>query len=587
MMRPMSHPLTAPEISRILHDMAVFMEVRGENPFKARAYANAARLVEGWGTRLFELIANNALAEQQGIGPGLTQAITELAATGRLGAYDELRGALPSGIADLIKIPGLGPKKIQSLFATLHIHTIGELEYACLENRLVALKGFGAKTQDKILAGIAYVKQQQGRHRYDLALAEAETVLAALRAHPAVRRVSIAGSLRRRKDIVKDVDLVASTDAPDDVMAFFTTMPRVERVMSHGPTRSAATLVSGIAVDLRVVEDRAFPYALHHSTGSKEHHTLLRGYAKDRGLKMNEYGLFRGDEEIRCDDETALYAALGLDYIPPELREGSGEIDAAAAHHLPDLVDTPAIRGVFHAHTTYSDGRGSIEDMARAAQAMGYQYLGISDHSHAAHYANGMSPERIAEQRAEIEMVRRKLPGLTLFHGAEVDILPDGSLDYSDEVLAGLDFVIASVHSQFQQTREEMTHRVVRAIRHPAVTMLGHPTGRLILAREAYAIDMDQVLDAAAAAGVVIELNANPRRLDVDWRVCREAKARGIALSINPDAHRIEGLGDVAYGVGIARKGWLSASDIFNTRPAAAMVDYLAQRRARRTMSAS
>lgn len=586
-MRSMSRSLSAPEISRILHDMAVLMEVRGDNPFKARAYANASRLVESWGVQLFALVEAGTLAQQKGIGPGLTQAITELVATGRLAAYDELRGALPAGIADLIKIPGLGPKKIQTLFATLAIQTLGELEYACIENRLTALRGFGAKTQEKILAGIAYVKQQHGQHRYDVALAEAESVLAALRAHPSVKRASIAGSLRRRKDIVKDADLVASTDAPEDVMAFFTTLPRVERVTSHGPTRSAATLVSGIAVDLRVVDDRAFPYALHHSTGSKEHHTLLRGYAKQQGLKMNEYGLFRGEEEIRCDDEAAIYAALGLAAIPPELREGTGEIEAAAENRLPDLVDTPAILGVFHAHTTYSDGRASVEEMARAAHELGYRYLGISDHSQAAHYANGMSPERVVQQRAEIAAVREKLPALAVFHGAEVDILPDGSLDYPDELLASLDFVIASVHSQFGQSRDDMTRRVVRAIRHPAVTMLGHATGRLILAREAYALDMDRVLDAAAAAGVVMELNANPRRLDIDWRVCREAKSRGILLSINPDAHRIEGLRDVGYGVGIARKGWLEASDVFNTRSAAAMTDYLARRRERRQVTAS
>jgi DNA polymerase (family 10) len=402
-----------------------------------------------------------------------------------------------------------------------------------------------------------------------------------LRTHAAVRRISMAGSLRRRKEIVGDVDLVVGTDAPEEVIAHFTTLPRVARVISRGPGHAAVALGSGITVDLRLAADRAFPYVLHHATGSKEHLTLLQGYAGRRGLTVNEHGLFRGDVEIPCDSEKMMYAALGLDTIVPELREGLGEIEAAAAHRLPMLVEAGAVRGLFHAHTTYSDGRASVAEMVAATRALGYQYLGISDHSQAAHYANGMSPERVRAQHAEIEALRGTFPGFTIFHGAEVDILPDGSLDYPDELLAELDFVIASVHSQFQMARDEMTRRVVRAVRHPAVTMLGHPTGRLLLARDAYALDLDQVLDAARDAGVVIELNANPRRLDLDWRVCRNAKARGVALSINPDAHRTEGLGDVPYGIGIARKGWLEPRDIFNTRSAAEVETYLRARRAR------
>jgi len=560
--------MKAHEVGTILSDIAALLELKGDNPFKIRAYEQGARIVEGLGDQLEPLVREGRLHEHKGIGAALSEKITELVRTGRLAYHDELRREFPPAIFDLLKIPGLGPKKVRRLYQTLGVRSLGELEYACVENRLLTLDGFGEKSQANILEGIQLLKRHQGRFLFSDALEAAEALLAALQASPDVSRTSLAGSLRRRMETVKDIDLLVSSDSPAAVMERFVALPGVAEVIAHGGTKSSVRLGSGLQADLRVVSDREFPYALHHFTGSKEHNTILRGLAKSRGLKMNEYGLFRGDELIPCSTEAEIFAALGLDDIPPELRENLGEIEAAQARRLPDLIAERDIQGVFHAHTTESDGRHSLEAMVSAAAALGYRYLGISDHSRSARYANGLSIERVRAQHRAIDALQQRHPEIVLFKGIESDILADGSLDYPDDVLDGFDFVIASVHSRFGMTEEEMTARVVKAISHPAVTILGHPTGQLLLSRDSYPLNLTRVLDAAKMHHVAVELNANPHRLDLDWRFCKDARDRGVTLSINPDAHSTEGLSDTRYGVGIARKGWLTRADVFNTQSA-------------------
>lgn len=558
--------MDAQKVSSMLSEIAALLELKGENPFKIKAYENGARIVEGLGDRLPSLVKERRLSELKGIGPALSEKITELVETGRLPYYDELRKEFPPTIFELLDIPGLGPKKIRQLYQQLNIRSLGELEYACLENRLLTLEGFGEKSQANILHGIQLLKRHQGQFLFSEALEAAEALVGQLAARPDVQRISIAGSLRRRKETVKDIDLVVSSASPAAVMEAFVALPEVTEVVARGDTKSSVRLNSGMQADLRVVADQEFPYALHHFTGGKEHNTALRGLAKTRGIKINEYGLFRGDELIPCASESEIYAALEMAEIPPELREDGGEIEAAQAHHLPALVTDEDIQGIFHVHTTESDGRHSLEEMVNAARALGYKYVGISDHSRTAHYAHGLTIERVLAQHEAIDQLQRRYDDIVIFKGIESDILPDGSLDYPDKILAQFDFVIASVHSRFNMEEAEMTDRVIRAVSHPAVTILGHPTGRLLLSRDGYQINLPKVLRAAKAHGTVVELNANPHRLDLDWRICKEARELGVKISINPDAHNIHGLRDTRYGVGIARKGWLTREDIFNTQ---------------------
>ena len=559
--------IDARTVSAVLSDIATLLELKGDNPFKIRAYENAARIVDGLGDELTSLVEKGQLTEQKGIGSALSEKISELVLIGRLNYYDELRKEFPPTIFDLLQIPGLGPKKVRLLYQKLGIRSLGELEYACNENRLISLDGFGEKSQAKVIEGIRLLKKHQGQFLCSDALEAAQEILALLESLPSIQRISLAGSLRRRKETVKDIDIVSSATNPVVVMERFVSLPLVSDIVDHGETKSSIRLSSGLQVDLRVVTDQEFPYALHHFTGSKEHNTALRGIAKSRGMKLNEYGLFKGETLIRCSDEAALFAALGMDEIAPELREGLGEIEAAAVHQLPELITEEDIQGIFHVHTTDSDGRHSLEEMVKAAQALGYRYLGISDHSRSAHYANGLSIDRVRAQHKAIDRLQQRYPDIRLFKGIESDILADGSLDYPDRVLKEFDFVIASIHSRFSMPEAEMTARMTKAMSHPAVTILGHPTGRLLLSREPYHVNLTTVLEAAKQYGVVVELNANPHRLDLDWRFCKHARDLGVPLSINPDAHSTAGLGDTRYGVGIARKGWMTRADILNTQP--------------------
>ncbi|MDZ4132977.1 MAG: DNA polymerase/3'-5' exonuclease PolX [Dethiobacteria bacterium] len=570
--------------AKVLEEIAVLLELKGENPFKNRAYYGAARIVEMIGEEELErLVRADKLKEVKGIGAAIDEKLKELVLTGSLPYYDELKESVPAGLMDMLKVPGLGPRKVRSLFEMLEITTLAELEYACRENRLVKLKGFGQKSQDNILEGIEFLRRYQGSHFFSEARLIATDLLEKVKAFPDLNEVSLAGSIRRCREVVKDIDLVASAPDPQQLTRYFSELPTTAEVIALGDTKVSVRLQEGISVDLRVVRPPEFPYALHHFTGSKEHNTALRSRAKQMGLKINEYGLFRDEELIVCRDEKEFFAALNLVYIPPELRENNGEIEAAEAGSpaLPVLVEPADIRGIFHVHSTYSDGANTLEELVIACRHLGYQYLGITDHSQSAFYAGGLKADDLVRQREEIAALREKYPDIGLYCGVESDIRPDGELDYHDSVLEKLDFVIASVHSALRMERSKMTERLLRALSHPLVTMLGHPTNRLLLGRDGSPIDLERIFEAAAENGVILELNASPPRLDLDWRHLKRVRAMNLPVSINPDAHRIESLSDTDFGVAIARKGWLEKKDVFNTRSRLEVETHLRSRNSR------
>jgi DNA polymerase (family X) len=574
------------DIAAVLDEMGTLLELQGANPFKARAFHNASRSVEGITDDLPELVRSGALLKIAGIGKGTAQVIGDLVATGLSKDHQELRKAFPPGVLDMLRIQGLGPKKVKVLYDTLKLSGLEALEKAANDGRLEKLDGFGKKTAENILKGIEALRSRSDKRLYPVAEAAALPLLAALRKRKEVIRAEIAGSLRRRREVVGDIDIVVSARDRDReaLMAFFTGLPEVQSVAARGDTKSSVVLRSGIACDLRVVSDAEFPFALNYFTGSKEHNVALRSRARQRGWSLNEYGFSAIDEEalpaktrkgLRCKDEAELYGALDLTFIPPELREDMGEIEAAAQGTLPQLVEWTDIRGTFHCHTTYSDGLHTLPQMVRAARDLGWEYLGIADHSKAAAYAGGLSEERLREQWKEIDALNAREPKFRVFKGTECDILAGGELDWPDAILAECDYVVASVHSNFSLSQAAMTRRIITAIRNRHVTMLGHPTGRLLLAREPYAVDMPQVIQAAADYGKVIEINAHPSRLDLDWRLCRLARDRGVMIAINPDAHTVDGLNDVRFGVGVARKGWLERVHILNAQRCSSVMEYL------------
>ncbi len=579
--------LTKQEIIAILDELALLLEMKGENPFKSNAYTHAARSLETLDDDLETIIREGRLEDIKGIGTAIGKKITELAATGNLRYHQELKASIPAGHFEMLKIPGLGPKKIRYLYEKLGIASIGELEYAAEENRLRELPGFGKKSQDKILTGIAALKHYRERRLYAEAIGAALDLRQALLNRREVVRADIAGSLRRGSETVKDIDLVAATEEPYLLADAFAALPEAAAVIAKGDTKVSITLPAGINADLRIVSLQEYPYALHHFTGSREHNTVLRGRAKKYGLKMNEYGLFRGEENLPCRSEEEIFAALELDFIPPELRENMGEIEAAAAGMLPRLLEAGDIKGILHVHTQASDGADSLETLIAEATRRGYEYLGISDHSQAAYYAGGLPPAAVRRQHETIDIINARNRGdFHIFKGIEADILPDGRLDYNEEILGEFDFVIAAVHSHFQMSGEEMTRRICRAMANPFTTILAHPTGRLLLAREAYAVHMDRVIEAAAASGVVIELNANPLRLDLDWRHCLQAKRKGVKIAINPDLHNLSGFDYLTYGVTIARKGWQEKADCLNCLNAEELRLFFQDRKHRRQVSA-
>lgn len=568
-------------VIEVLEEIGVLLELKGENPFKCRAYANAARSLGSIDEDALRAMATGKrLTEIKGVGAGLAPQLEELVLAGSCGFHQELLAATPPGLFEMLKVPGLGPKKVKAIHESLGVATLGELEYACTENRLANLPGFGAKTQEKVLKGIAHLRTNAGRFLYPVARAAADGLLALLRKLPAVERLEVAGSLRRRKEIVQDVDILCATSDAAAVMQAFVTAPGAQEVIGHGPTKSSIRVESGLQVDLRAVTRQEYPFALAYFTGSKEHNTAMRGRAKKLDLKLNEYGLFRADDTcVPCESEEDIFKALGLKYIAPELREDAGEIEAAEAGSLPELIEERHLTGVFHCHSTYSDGSASIKEMALAAKKLGYKFLGLSDHSQTAAYAGGLKVERVLEQWKEIDALNAELKDFRILKGIESDILPDGRLDYDDEVLSRFDFVIGSVHASFNLDREAQTRRLMRAIENPYLTMVGHLTGRLLLARAGFELDVDAVIDHAAKHHTVIELNANPHRLDLDWRHLKRAQDRGVTISINPDAHSTDGLADTGIGAGIARKGWVGPAMVLNARPLDQVLAFLAEQK--------
>jgi len=562
--------LNKKEVASILEEIGTLLELKGENPFKTRAYFNAARTISGLTENLDELVESGEIQSVKGIGKALAEKITTLVMTGNLPYYEELKVEFPPTIFELMNIPGLGPKKIKKLYETLGISSLVELEYACNENRLLDLDGFGAKSQENILQGIEARKKYSEKFHYPIAEESANVIYTYIKKAKGIKRSEIAGSLRRKKEIIGDIDILVSAtqkDAPG-IMNQFTSSPDVEHIVAEGKTKSSVRLKTGINVDVRVVKDSEFPFALHYFTGSKEHNVQMRRIANQHKMKLNEYGLFHesNNKAVPCKEEKDIFEKLGLVYIEPELREDTGEIEAAAENDLPDLIDEKDLKGTFHCHTTYSDGANTLEEMAEAARNRNWSYLGIADHSQAAQYARGLSKSDLKKQRKEIDALNRKYKSFRIFHGVESDILSDGSLDYDDKTLADLDYVVASVHSRFKMTESEMTKRVIKAIKNKHMTILGHPTGRLLLSRDGYQIDLVQIINAVADYGKAIEINSHPYRLDLDWRMVKYVREKGVKIFINPDAHNIDGLGDVRFGVGIARKGWLGPEDVVNTK---------------------
>jgi DNA polymerase (family 10) len=575
------------EIIGVFENIARLLELKGENPFKIRAYLHASKALETLAEPLEKLIAEERLVAVDGIGKATAEKIATLSTTGRLDYYNDLRDEFPPDILTIFDIQGLGGKKIKVLWDSLKIHSITGLERACKDGRVATLPGFGEKTATNILKAIEHMRSHAGEFRYGDIAALAGSLLEDLRIHPEVGQAQIAGSFRRKKEIVRDLDFLVSTKKPEAVMEFFTTHPLVENILAHGATKSSVILQNGIQCDLRAVTAAEFPFALNYFTGSKEHNVRMRSRALSRGWSLNEYRFSAAEgRELReplpeIQEEADIYRALDLDPIEPELRENHGEIEAAEKHALPRLIEWSNLRGAFHNHTTESDGRSSLEDMVAAAKELGLEYLGIADHSKASFQANGLDEKRLAAQVARIAEINATEKDIHIFAGTECDILKDGSLDFSDEILASLDYVVGSIHSSFTMPAAEMTKRIIRAIENPHITMLAHPTGRLLLGREPYQLDIPAILDAAAATGTFIELNANPRRLDLDWRWWQMAKEKGVKCVINPDAHSTAGLQDLIFGIGIARKGWLTKDDVLNTLPLAQVRTALQAKRAR------
>ena len=556
------------EIADMFEQLADLLEIREENPFRIRAYRNAARTIRGNARSMAELVATGAdLSELPGIGEDLAGKIRTIVETGRLPLLEQVRKKVPAPLVEMTRIEGLGPKRAKALYDALRIRSLEDLARAARSGRIRELKGFGAKTEQMIGQRAARVATAERR----LKLAEAEQIATPLveflRRVPGVRTVEVAGSYRRRRDTVGDLDVLVSAGRSAAVMDRLVRHEDVAEVLAKGTTRATLRLRNGLQLDVRVVPPASFGAALHYFTGSKAHNNAVRRLAMSKGLKLNEYGLFRGVRRVGGRTEQEVFDAVGLPFIPPELREDRGEIAAARAGSLPELVRLEQIRGDLHCHTRDSDGRDTIEAMARAAAARGYEYLSVNDHSKKVTVAHGLDRRRLLAQLRAIDRVNEKQPGVVVLKSAEVDILDDGSLDFPDELLAQLDFTVCAIHYGLARSRTKQTERILRAMDNRYFTILAHPTGRLINAREPYDIDLERILEAARERGRVLELNAHPDRLDLDDQACRLAKQAGVRVAISTDAHRTADLDLMRFGIGQARRGWLEAKDVINTRP--------------------
>ena len=569
----------------VLEKIALLLELKGENPFKVRAYRTGAEVVQADPGDIVGQARDGQLDGIKGIGEALRDKLCELARTGELGFYSKLRAEFPASIFELFDISGLGPKKIAALHRELGVAGVGDLRRVCEDGTAAKLSGFGDKTVVKLLEAIAFRDSHADTFRVDDAAPAVAEILDFLRALPETSRAEVAGSYRRGRETVHDLDFLVATKHPAAVMEAFVRAPFVASVLAHGETKSSIRLASGLQCDLRAVKNDEWAFALAYFTGSKEHNIQMRSRALSQGWTLNEYRLapVSGDSPApppHIHEERELHRALGLDFIDPSLREASGEIEVAESGALPVLVELENLRGTFHNHTTASDGTATLLEMAAAAIELGLQYLGIADHSKASFQANGLTEDRLRDQIAAIREMNAQRDGdFRLFAGSEVDILKDGSLDFPNELMAELDYVVASVHNIFTLTESEQTRRIIRAVENPHVTMLGHLTGRLLLKREGYAVNVPAIIEACAATGTIIELNASPSRLDMDWRWWRMAKEKGVKCSINPDAHSTRGLQDLYYGIRTARKGWLTRADVVNCLPLGKIEEVLAEKR--------
>jgi DNA polymerase (family 10) len=579
--------MTREKMAEVLEEIALLMELKDENPFKVRAYRHGAETVRAFDGDIVQLASDNQLTGIKGIGEALRDKLHELAATGTLKFHENLRAEFPAGLFDLFDLQGLGPKKVKALHETLGVGSIADLKAACDAGKVASLPGFGAKTQAKILEAITQHAKSEGYFLLGDVTPIVSDILEMLRLHPEISRVAAAGSFRRAKEIVHDLDFLVATREPRLVCEDFTTLPQVESIIACGDTKASVRLKNGIQCDLRAVSNAQFPFALLYFTGSKEHNVALRSLALKKGLSLNEYG-FTATQDSKAlipndlYEERDIHRFLGLQYIEPELRENRGEFEAAAEHTLPRLLELSQLRGTFHNHTTASDGINTLEQMADEAMELGLQYLGIADHSKSMVIANGLDAERLLKQVETIHSLNSSFTHFKLFAGTEVDIHKDGSLDFDDATLARLDYCVASVHNIFNLPEDEMTRRICRAMENEHVTMLGHLTGRLLLRREGYEVNHAMVIDCAAETRTIIEFNCNPHRLDMDWRWWKRARDKGVLCSINPDAHSTMGLHYLGIGARVARKGWLRKHDVFNTRPVAEIETFLKTPKAKR-----
>lgn len=550
-----------------LEEMAVLMELKGENPFKIRAFSNAARIIQGISQDWDQIISTRTLTEIKGIGTGISNFILQITNTNEPEDLKTLRKEIPTSLLEMLKIPGMGAKKVKAVWQTLHIQSIGELEYACKENRLLDLEGFGEKSQQKILQGIELLKRYSNRHLLSEVVSEAEQIQALLREFPEVETVEISGDLRRWCEVIEYIQIIvcAADNNHETIILKLTAELDPEEVSQQGDAETMIRLKNGIKVILIFANKQVFPFVLHHTTGSADYIDALTSHAMSMKLKIDKFGISENEgAQIPCQSETDIFKNLNIPVIAPEIRENSAVIEAARNHNLPLLLGNRDIQGVIHTHTTYSDGLHSLEQLAEAVRSSGYRYLVISDHSKSAIYANGLTEVRLNQQMQEIDRLNKNWENFRVLKSIECDILSDGQLDYSNEILSQLDLVIASIHSRFKMTEAEATTRIIRAMENPYTTIIGHPTGRLLLAREGYPLNIKAIIDAAAALQIAIELNANPHRLDLDWRWLKEAQDKGVMISINPDAHRIEGIADMQFGIAMARKGWLSPENVLN-----------------------
>jgi DNA polymerase (family 10) len=567
-------------VAQVLEQIAAFLELKSENPFRIRAFRTAARAITGFPGELRQSLEDGSLASAKGVGPATLQIVSELVNTGRASMLEELREQIPPGLVEMLEISGLGVAKIRQIHEVLGIDSLPELEAAAHDGRLAKLPRFGPRTSENILKAIAYLRQASAYRLSHHAADEAEGLRAALARLPGVTQAITAGDVRRRSEVVKDLIIVLIAESsPAELFRRLSQLPGVHEFAGQDERRLTLRFAGGASAQIVATTPVNAGAVLVQATGNEGHVRELAACAAEQGLVFNGAALWRGSQFVATPDEETFYQALGLSFIPPELREGQGEVASARGGELPRLVDERDVKGILHCHTSYSDGSNTVEQLAVACKNKGYDYLGVTDHSQAAAYAGGLQPDDLARQADEIDQVNARLEGFRILKGIEADILQDGSIDYAEGVLQRLDFVIASVHSRFNMGEKEMTARMLTAMDNPYLTIIGHPTGRLLLSRDPYPIDMDAVIEKAASKGVALEINADPHRLDLDWRLVRQARDRGVPISIGADAHSVAGIGYVEFGIGMARKGGLRANDILNARPVADFIAFARRRR--------